>query len=95
MIKYLKPKKCCGLGTYKCTVPMPIKGRKQDIDLCVADIVASLNAANIPTDMSCCGHNIMPGIVCLEDGRELIIVKNREDRNRIFDMMKKKSIKGE
>jgi hypothetical protein len=37
---------------------MPIRGRVQSIDLCIADIVAALNAANIVT-------------VALEDGREL------------------------
>ena len=53
---------------------MPILGRRRDIDYCIADIVAALNAANIITVASCCGHgdetiaNIM-----LEDGRELWI----------------------
>jgi hypothetical protein len=52
---------------------MPIKGRRRDIDLCIADIVAALNAANIITVASCCGHGKMDGIISLEDGRELIV----------------------
>lgn len=52
---------------------MPIKGRSQDIDFCIADIVAALNAANIITIASCCGHKKFDGNIILEDGRELII----------------------
>jgi hypothetical protein len=52
---------------------MPLNGRRQDIDLCIADIVAALNAAGIKTVASCCGHGQISGSVVLEDGRELII----------------------
>ena len=83
-----KPEKCCSLGSYRCTIPMPIKGRVQGIDFCIADIVAALNAANIETSASCCGHGVMPGSVILEDGREIIIVKNAKERNKIFKIMK-------
>ena len=73
-VKFMdKPKKCCGLGEFKCQIPMPIKGRSQDIDFCIADIVAALNAANIITIASCCGHKKFDGNIILEDGRELII----------------------
>ena len=68
-----KPDICCRVGTYKCQVPMPIKGRRQDIDLCIADIVAALNAANITTEASCCGHGDGPGSIALTDGREIKI----------------------
>ncbi|MFW5962732.1 MAG: hypothetical protein ACOCQR_03855, partial [bacterium] len=61
MIK--KPRKCCECGTYECSVPMPIKGRMVDIDLCIADIVAALNANGIKTEASCCGHNKQDGII--------------------------------
>ena len=64
---------CCNLGEYKCQVPMPLGGRRQDVDYCIADIVAALNAANITTGASCCGHNKMDGTIWLEDGRELWI----------------------
>jgi len=69
-----KPKKCTLMGNYKCQIPMPINGRVQGIDYCIADIVAALNAANIKTVMSCCGHgNDANSIIILEDGREFVI----------------------
>lgn len=68
-----RPKSCCKMGTYECQVPMPLNGRRQDIDLCVADIVTALNAAGIITVASCCGHGVMEGSIMLEDGRELLI----------------------
>ena len=68
-----RPNKCCKIGAYECQVPMPINGRRQEIDLCIADIVAALNAANIKTLASCCGHWEMEGNIILEDGRELIV----------------------
>jgi hypothetical protein len=68
-----KNKECCECGSYEHQVPMPIRGRRQDIDTCVADIVAALNAANITTVASCCGHGEQDGSIVLEDGRELIV----------------------
>lgn len=82
------PEKCCPVGCYHCTIPMPIRGRMQGIDFCIANIVAALNAANIETLASCCGHGVMPGSVILEDGREVIIVKNAEERNKVFNIIK-------
>jgi hypothetical protein len=60
---------------------MPINGRLQSIDFCIADIVAALNAANIITVASCCGHpnashdnqSKTCGVISLEDGRELLV----------------------
>jgi hypothetical protein len=53
---------------------MPLNGRRQEIDFCIADIVAALNAANIRTVASCCGHGREnPGIINLEDGRHFQI----------------------
>ena len=69
----IKPTKCCGVGTYKCVIPMPLNGRRRDIDFCVADIVAALNAANISTTASCCGHGKVDGSILIADGRELKI----------------------
>lgn len=71
----LKNLKCCDFGEYKCQVPMPLNGRRQDIDFCVADIVAALNAANIITTLSCCGHCKTNALIMLEDGREITIDK--------------------
>jgi len=70
-----KPDKCCAIGSYICQIPMPIKGRTCGIDYCIADIVAALNASNILTVASCCGHG-KDGIIILEDGRSLIIKKD-------------------
>jgi hypothetical protein len=68
-----KPDKCCAMGSYECQVPMPIKGRRADIDICIADIVAALNATNITTEASCCGHGKQPANIVLTDGRVLTI----------------------
>lgn len=70
-----KPKKCCKPGEYKCQVPMPLNGRLQGIDFCIANIVAALNASNIITLASCCGHGDITGSIILEDGRELVVRK--------------------
>ncbi len=74
----LVPNECCDIGTYQCQVPMPIRGRRQDIDLCIADIVAALNAANIETEFSCCGHGVFIGSVSLADGRRIEIYPDSE-----------------
>jgi len=74
-----KPDKCCDFGTYECTVPMPLNGRLQEVDICIAKIVAALNAANIRTVASCCGHGKIPASIVLEDGREIIIKERKHD----------------
>ena len=74
-----KPDQCAKMGTYGCQVPMPCNGRVCGIDFCIADIVAALNAANMPTIASCCGHGVMPARIDLADGRVLII---RPDMNK-------------
>ena len=56
------------------TVPMPISGRVEQIDYCIADIVAALNAAKILTVMSCCGHGRDPGWISLFDGRRVQVM---------------------
>ena len=88
-----KLNKCCPIGSYECQIPIQIKGRRQDIDICIIDIVAAFNAGGVETSASCCGHNVMPGSIILEDGREIIIVKNAEERNKIFKIMRKKNKK--
>lgn len=65
---------CTPVGEYLCQVPMPLNGRVQGIDFCIADIVAALNAANIKTVASCCGHgDESKASIILEDGRELLV----------------------
>jgi len=68
-----KPEKCCDFGEFKCNVPMAISGKLQGIDFCIADIVASLNAGNIFTKASCCGHGKLDGNIILADGRQITI----------------------
>ena len=72
---HVKPTKCCAFGSYDCQVPMPLNGRRQDIDYCIADIVTALNAANITTVASCCGHGEMEADIRLDDGR-IITIQN-------------------
>ena len=67
------------MGSYDCQVPMQSGHRVADIDLCIARIVAALNAANIETVASCCGHGTMPGIISLTDGRQFVIVDTLEE----------------
>lgn len=73
VVELVRSRGCTPCGSYKCQVPMPLRGRRQDVDVCIADIVAALNAANIQTMASCCGHGEQDGSVALEDGRELIV----------------------
>ena len=74
-----KPGKCAEMGTYDCQVPMAIANRVRGIDYCIADIVAALNAANIETVASCCGHGKIEPIINLADGRKLTITENVKD----------------
>ena len=70
-------KYCDGPGgekTYANQHCMPINGRVEGIDHCIAQIVAALNAANIRTVASCCGHRRMKGCIALEDGRAIIVL---------------------
>ena len=68
-----RPDKCCDFGDYSCQIPMPVMGRRVEIDFCIADLVAALNAASIRTVASCCGHGKIDGSIVLEDGRDLVI----------------------
>lgn len=63
---------CTPMGQYQCQTPMPINGRLQSVDYCIADIVAALNAANLTTVASCCGHGDESlAVISLVDGRTL------------------------
>ncbi len=76
-----KPDKCCPIGSYECQVPVMSGGRTRYVDLCIAPMVVALNAANIGTLMSCCGHDEQDGVIYLEDGRQLIIRAEQLPRN--------------
>jgi len=56
---------------------MPLNGRAQRVDYCIADIVAALNAAGITTVASCCGHGDESiARIDLEDGRVLPVTEH-------------------
>ena len=61
-------------ATYRGQVCMPLGGKVQCIDHCIHQIVAALNAGNVRTVGSCCGHGKAHGNIMLEDGRVLIIL---------------------
>ena len=65
-----------GGQTFRNQACMPINGRVQCIDFCIHQIVAALNAGGITTVASCCGHEVAPGRIDLEDGRTIVIVQN-------------------
>ena len=80
----MEDKLCCSMGTYNHTVSMPINGRLQSIDVCISDIVAALNAANIKTLGSCCGHGkILPSVILEDD--VYIILADRETAHKIIE----------
>lgn len=62
-------------GTFEGQIPMAIKRRVEFIDPCIAHIIAALNAANIITTCSCCGHGKTDGTIMLDDGRVLTITE--------------------
>lgn len=49
------------------------------VDPCIAPIVQALNDAGIQTLASCCGHGHRPGSIVLEDGREILIARSRDE----------------
>lgn len=49
------------------------------VDPCIAPIVQALNDAGIQTLASCCGHGHRPGSIILEDGREILIARSRDE----------------
>lgn len=73
-----------GSKTYRNQVLMPLNGRVQCIDYCIRHIVAALNAVNVRTVASCCGHNMMPGRIDLEDGRVLAIFPTESSAHRLW-----------
>ena len=83
-MKKLIPENCCDFGEYTCQIPQPINGKVRYIDICISDIVSALNAANLKTVASCCGHgNDSLSSVVLEDGREISIKKVKQCTGKI------------
>ena len=70
----------------RCNVVIPAelsyngKSRKKvvGIDECIADIVDALNSGGVLTAQSCCGHGRQDGEILLHDGRNLIIINQKE-----------------
>lgn len=73
-----KPDKCCAPGSHKCCTPLSLGDRVVGIDLCIAHIVAALNAGGIKTLTSCCGHGAQPGHIVME-GEHVIVLENFEN----------------
>lgn len=59
-----------------------VKRGVEGIDWCIHRLVAALNAANITTVASRCGHETRPGAINLEDGWTLMIFNSGEDWER-------------
>ena len=53
---------------------MPLNGKVECIDWCIHQIIAALNAGGVRTVWCCCGHQMMPGRIALEDGRTLAVL---------------------
>ena len=53
------------------------------VDPCIAPLVQTLNDGGYQTTASCCGHGRRPGIITLEDGRELIVMPDLGTARRI------------
>lgn len=67
----------CKWGT---TTRMIIRDKPVGVDSCIATLVIALNDGGLPTIASCCGHDKIPGVISLVDGRELVIFKSQELR---------------
>lgn len=67
------------------TVPLVIKGRRVEIDRCIAPIVKALNDAGIETAESCCGHGEVEGhILAYQDGKHrLFVVYELGEKSRL------------
>ena len=77
--------------TFDEQVCMPINGRVQCIDRCIHHIIAALNAANVATVASCCGHGNAPGSIMLEDGRCLGVYRDLKEADAAAELLKQAS----
>lgn len=84
-----KPQACCPPGSYEHEIMLPISGRVRGVDFCVARVVAALNAANIPTISSCCGHGVSPAIISYDDfgvDKHAIIFDSTITKEKLMEM---------
>lgn len=63
-------------------IPGP-DGKKICVDQCLAPLITALNQAGLKTAACCCGHGRCFGSVMLKDGRELLIIPDRETAQTI------------
>lgn len=49
------------------------------VDPCIGRLVRAINNAGIQTVASCCGHGARPASIALEDGREILIMRDYEE----------------
>lgn len=78
-----KPKKCCDFGTNEHCVPMCIRGRVVGIDLCIAKLVASLEAGGFGPVASCCGHGKLPPSVIIENDMWILVLTREQGEETI------------
>jgi hypothetical protein len=55
---------------------LEIGGRRIEVDVEIAPIVAALNAAGVETKASCSGHSYRPATIALGDGRWIVVAKD-------------------
>jgi hypothetical protein len=67
-----------GSKTYENQRFIPVNGRVVAIDHCIHHLVAALNAGYVKTFSSCCGHGTTPGSIILDDGRVLMVFRDRK-----------------
>lgn len=58
------------------------------IDPCLETLIVALNAVNIKTVASCCGHGRRPGNIVLADGRELIIARDYKTARLVDEVLR-------
>ncbi len=66
--------------------------KKIDVDSCIADIVQALNDSGISTIASCCGHNHGPGIISLQDGRQMILINDMNEALNLIKIARERGI---
>ena len=66
--------------------PTPRGFTTAGVDACIAPLIQALNDGGFQTIASCCGHRIRPGIITLEDGRELFILPNYESARELDNL---------
>lgn len=80
----------CGKTHYR----FQVFGKEIAVDYCIGSIVEALNKGGVVTNAACCGHGEMPGVITLEDGRELAVFKAGE-MSKLLSVFNARTIYGE